>query len=269
MSAIDIHTHAFPDNIAARAMEKLQAMTDWRAVGDGTVGGLLESMDRADVDISAICAVATKPGQVRGILKWQKKIIKEHAHRLVPLCSVHPHDKNPENWIQRIVGEGVIGIKLHPMYQDFCIDDERIWCIYQSIAEHGLLLELHCGKDIGFPNDPIPDRASPQRIARVLRRFKGLRLLCTHMGGWQMWDQVETHLLGKDVYMETSFSLTHMAPERFRKMIQVHGAEKICFGSDWPWNEQSVELARIERLGLDKKTFRQLSMANAAQLLGL
>ncbi|MCK5558731.1 MAG: amidohydrolase family protein, partial [Candidatus Hydrogenedentes bacterium] len=204
-----------------------------------------------------------------GILKWQKKIAKEHAHRLFPLCSVHPHDRNPENWIRRIAEEGIGGVKLHPMYQDFSIDDERLWCIYEAIAEHDLLLEMHCGRDIGFPNDPVPDRASPQRVAAILRRFSGLKMLCTHMGGWQMWDQVETHLLGKDVYLGTSFALNHMTPERFRKMVQVHGAEKICFGSDWPWNDQDSELGRIEQSGLGKNTIRQLRTANAAQLLGL
>ena len=71
------------------------------------------------------------------------------------------------------------------------------------------------------------------------------------------------------MYLGTSFGLTHMTPERFRKMVQVHGAEKICFGSDWPWNDQGSELVRIEQSGLDKKTLRELRMASAAQLLGI
>ena len=66
MSGIDIHTHAFPDKVAPRAIEHLETIAEWQAVGYGTVSGLLRSMDAADLDISAICYIATKPDQVKG-----------------------------------------------------------------------------------------------------------------------------------------------------------------------------------------------------------
>ena len=63
MSAIDIHAHAFPDSIAARAMEKLQAAApEFPARGDGTVKGLLKSMDQADIErvVAAFAAGALR-----------------------------------------------------------------------------------------------------------------------------------------------------------------------------------------------------------------
>ena len=56
---IDIHTHTFPDEIAARTLEKLQHMSHTRAFTDGTVDGLKASMEAAGVDRSLVLPVAT------------------------------------------------------------------------------------------------------------------------------------------------------------------------------------------------------------------
>ncbi|MCD4823540.1 MAG: amidohydrolase family protein [Phycisphaerae bacterium] len=270
MSVIDIHTHAFPDNIAPAAMEKLSAMGDWKPAGDGTIDGLLASMDQAGIDVSAVCAIATKPGQVKGIVKWQRKIFSD---RITPFCSLHPKEKKPEKWIRRFADEGFPAIKLHPMYQDFIIDDEAMFGIYEAAAEHGLTVTFHCGRDIGFMGDHAADRASPRRVANVLDKFPGLRILCTHMGGWKMWQQVNQYLIGKDVYLETSFSLGYLPDEQLLDMIRSHSPDRICFGTDWPWRNQHEELKRWEQIGLDKsgepgeKTLQKLKMNNAARLL--
>jgi hypothetical protein len=264
MPAIDIHTHAFPDNIAARAVAKLQAMGDWQAVGDGTVHGLIDSMDAADIDISVVCAIATKPDQIKGIAKWCRKI---RSQRIEPLASVHPQTPKIDKWMARLAKDDLLGIKLHPMYQDFAADEERMDPIYAAAVEHDLLVTIHAGRDIAF--DPADDRASPARLGRVLDRHPGLKLIATHMGGWESWNEVETSLLGRDVYFETSFSLFRMEPDRARGLIARHGADKVLFGTDWPWNDQADEIARVQSLGLDEADTRRILYGNAAKLLHL
>ena len=59
---IDFHTHAFPDALADRAMGQLQARAGIRACLDGRVGSLLASMDRAGIDRSVVCCIATRRG---------------------------------------------------------------------------------------------------------------------------------------------------------------------------------------------------------------
>ena len=89
MPIIDMHVHAFPDALAQRAMAALEGPTDWKAIGDGTVGGLLRSMDAAGIDASVICNIATKPSQVEPIFQWCTQIASE---RIIPFPSVHPRD---------------------------------------------------------------------------------------------------------------------------------------------------------------------------------
>jgi len=258
-----MHTHAFPDEIAARAMQKLQALGDCKPFGDGTVGNLVESMNAANVDISVVCAIATKPGQAKGIVEWCQGI---RSDRIEPLPSVHPDDPDAAKWIRKIAKEGFAGIKLHPLYQEFAVDEQRLSGIYGALAECGLLLVSHCGRDFAFPDDD--DRASPERLARVLDRFPKLRLLCTHMGGYRSWDEVERWLLGRDIYLETSFSIDKLGPERAADMIRRHGVERVMFGTDWPWKDQAQELGLLRSLGFGKEQQRAIRWSNAAKLLG-
>ena len=54
---IDFHTHIFPDKIAAKSIENLEKASGIKAATDGTLQGLLDSMDKNNVDISVIMPV--------------------------------------------------------------------------------------------------------------------------------------------------------------------------------------------------------------------
>jgi predicted TIM-barrel fold metal-dependent hydrolase len=264
MSAIDVHTHAFPDSLAPRAMKSLADAADWAPVGDGTVKGLLKSMDAADVDISLICTIATRPDQVEGIVKWCHKISDE---RIVALPSVHPDTPDAAGWVRRFADEGFAGIKLHPMYQEADADDERYMAIYAACAQTGLFITSHCGKDIAWPM--TVDTADPIRFRRVIDRLPDLKLICTHMGGWRDWDAASRHIIGTSCWLETSMSLGELGPQRAAEMIRRHGPDKVLFGSDWPWDPQASSVEFIRTLGLDDAQTRAILYGNASRLLGL
>lgn len=264
MPVIDVHTHAFPDSLAARAIEKLEAECPWRTVGPGTVDGLLASMDEAGVDISVVCAIATKPEQAEGILAWCRDIRSE---RIAPLPSLHPDTPRAGEWVERIAEEGFVGLKLHPMYQQFAIDEPRMDGIYAACESLGLVVEFHCGRDIAFPL--TDDRAEPARTARVLERFGRLKAVCTHMGGWKMWRESEELLVGRELHFETSFSLDDLPPERMVAMIRRHGPERVLFGTDWPWASQAGDLAKLRQLGLTEAELEGILSGNARRLLGV
>lgn len=261
MAVMDAHTHAFPDEIAERAIASLESAAEWKAVGKGTTADLLASMDAADVDVSFVCAIATKPDQVKGIHKWCKKI---HSDRLEPFPSVHPETPKAAGWIEKFA-EDFAGIKLHPMYQDFAVDEPRMDAIYSAAAECGIFVTIHCGRDIAFGDD---DRASPQRFRRVIDRHPNLRLLCTHLGGWRNWDEAEKYLIGMPVYLETSFCLDYLQGDQAAAMIVRHGTQRVLFGTDWPWKNQGQEAHRIRSLGLGKEATNAILFRNAAGLLG-
>ena len=261
---IDVHAHAFPDQIAQRAMEKLCSASNISSAGDGTVGGLLESMDQAGVDVSVLCAIATKVGQSAGISAWCKSV---QSDRLVAFPSVHPDEPDAPAWVKRFAEAGFTGIKAHPMYQDCAADDPRMIPIYAAAAENDMLVTSHCGFDIAYP--PDDDRADPRRFANALEQVPNLRLLCTHMGGWRAWKQADKWMVGKKVWLETSFSFDDLDRADMLDMIARHGFDKVCFGSDWPWNRQDQTIEHIKNLGLSAHQSKAILGDNAISMLNI
>ena len=83
------------------------------------------------------------------------------------------------------------------------------------------------------------------------------------------WEEVRRHLLGKPIYLETSFSMPLLAAEKAREILLAHPQDRILFGTDSPWTDQGEELARIRALGIGEERERCLLWDNARCLLGL
>ncbi|MCE5194061.1 MAG: amidohydrolase family protein [Nitrospiraceae bacterium] len=258
---IDFHTHAFPDEIAEKAITLLQEEGDVKANLDGRLSSLISSMDKCGISKSVICAIATKPSQFDPILAWCKKI---RSDRIIPFPSLHPDDSDVFARIDDIKKNGFKGIKLHPYYQNFNLDDKKLFPIYEKISSENLIIVMHTGFDIAFERIR---RADPEKIVRVMESFPSLKLVTTHLGSWDDWDEVEKHIIGKDIYMEISFSLELLDKHHARNLISRHSKEYVLFGTDSPWTDQYKTLSLLRELGLDEKTESLILSENAARLL--
>ena len=260
---IDFHAHAFPDKVAATAVPALAAKGKVTPCLDGTIAALLASMDKSGVERSVLCSIATRPGQFDSILAWSKDIRSE---RIVPFPSFHPENPKALENIRIIRKEGFKGVKLHPYYQDFAVDEERMLPFYEEILASGLVLVMHTGYDIGFPRDDI---AGPARIKRVIERFPELKIIATHMGAWEMWDEVGELLLGRQLYIDISFSLQYLGREEARQMILSHPADRVLFGTDSPWACQDEVAEMLRGLELGEEIEGKIFRGNALKLLDI
>lgn len=260
---IDIHTHTFPDELAPRALSTLTHNSEVLPFTDATCAGLLASMDSAGVDMSAIMPIATKPAQAQSINRWAVEIGQKYE-RLICFGTLHPQQDDWRAEIDRLAADGIPGIKLHPDYQNFYVDDPELTPIYQALADADLILMFHAGVDIGLPP---PVHCTPDRLARVLDEVPALTVIAAHMGGYDCWDDVERYLVGRDLYFDTSYSLTDLGPERMVKLIHAHGVDQILFGTDSPWTDQSAEVAGIRALQLTEKEIAAVLGGNASRLL--
>lgn len=263
MLRIDFHAHAFPDALAATTIPFLEQKGSVRAALDGRVSSLISSMDSAGITQSVVCSIATRPKQFRSILDWSRSIRSE---RITPFPSFHPESPQALDEIDEIHREGFQGIKLHPYYQDFFLDEPRLLPVFARIADLGLILVMHTGFDIGFPREL---RADPAKIAALMRQFPRLKFIATHLGSWQQWQEVHEELVGTDAYFDIAFSLEFLPKELARKIILDHPADRVLFGSDSPWAAQqdTIGLLRSLELGPDREA--QILGENAARLLAL
>lgn len=258
---VDFHAHAFPDEVAKKAIPILEKEGGIKAKLDGTLSSLLSSMDKYGIEKSVICSIATKPEQFNSILKWSKSIVSE---RIIPFPSFHPDDPFALERIKIIKNEGFKGIKLHPYYQDFNIDDEKMMKIYEKITEYNLILTLHTGFDFAFPRIR---KADPKKVLKIKSKFPELKLVATHLGGWEDWNEVEKHILGKEIYMEISFSLEFLSMEKAKNIILSHQKNYILFGTDTPWTDQGETLKLLKNLDLPQDREELILRKNAISFL--
>jgi predicted TIM-barrel fold metal-dependent hydrolase len=258
---IDFHTHAFPDGLAGRAIKGLEEASGEKAHLNGTIESLLSSMDRYGIEKSVVCSIATRPGQFDSILRWSEEV---RSDRIIPFPSVHPEDPLVGQRITEIRKAGFKGIKLHPYYQDFELDEERIFPLYEKAIEENLIIVMHTGFDIAFPD---VRKAGPRKVVNVMERFPRLKMVTTHLGSWKQWEEVASLIIGKKIYIEISFSIDFLK-EDARKFILSHPEEYMLFGTDSPWTGQGNTLSLLRGLNLGEQTERLILRENALRLLG-
>lgn len=258
----DFHSHAFPDALARKALCALSERSgEYRPHTEGTIASLLGSMDDAGVSRSVVASIATKPAQFAPILEWSLSV---KSSRIVPLASVHPLSGNFEAEIDAAADAGFPGIKLHPLYQSFVVDDKKVYPLYDKIRSRGMFILFHAGYDIAYPGD---ESASARRIARMIKDFPDLAVIASHLGGWKDWENVDECLAGKNIYLETSF-ISMIEPSLRNRILGRHPREMILFGSDSPWLKPSDEIRAVESLGLSDSDLEKIFSLNAKKLIG-
>lgn len=260
-NTIDFHTHAFPDSLYKRAMQKLTEHATVKAYLDGSLSSLIHSMDIAGISKSVLCNIATRPGQFDSIISWCKEIKSE---RIIPLPSIHPDDEKWDDRITEIVVAGFKGIKLHPYYQEFVIDEKRMIPIYKRLAKEGLFVVMHTGFDIAFDRIRIAD---PVKVINILNEVPDLKLITTHLGGWEDWQEVEKHLIGKEIYIEISFSLEILDSDIAESMLMRHPEGYVLFGTDSPWTDQIDAVRKVKSLNIPATLKEKILHENAERLL--
>jgi uncharacterized protein len=259
---IDIHAHVWPDAVAAKAVAGLMNDGMLTPFYDGTISGLIGYMDHCGVDASVIQPVATKPSQVASINNWVASI---GEGRVIPFGAMHPDFENPAEEIARMASLGLRGFKLHPEHQSFEPDEPRLAAIYEAALAHDMTILFHAGADEVHPGV----HGTPESFVSVLDGFPGLRLVLAHLGGYKVWDRVAELLVGRDVYLDTAYTLGHLPDADFIEMVHAHGADRTLFGSDGPWTDALSEIAWMRRLALREGLADAILGENAERLLAL
>lgn len=258
---IDIHAHVYPDNLASKVTDHLKDHYGVPIKGQGTLQEYSTLCKNAGVTHGIVFTAATKPEQVEPANRWA--ILNHRRGNLIAFGTMHPLYTNIDEEMKRLRDAGIIGIKLHPDFQQFYLDDEQALAMYEKLAKHFIIL-FHVG------DDQVPNKinyATPERMANALELVPGLQAIAAHMGGYQMWDRAMESLVGKDVFFDTSSTLPFLGSEKMRLMIEQHGYHRVLLGSDYPVNDPYSEVSGLKKLSLPEKQFNAIIGDNARRLL--
>jgi len=263
MRIIDVHAHIYPEKIEAKATAAIGSFYDRpKMLHNGSPEELLESGKRAGVTDFLVFSTATTPHQVESINGFIIGQCKEHPE-FIGAGTLHKDYEGFEAEIDRMYAAGLRGVKFHPDFQKFHIDDEKLFPMYEKLQSKGMFIITHSG-------DPRYEFSHPKRVARVAQAFPRMKCIAAHFGGWMTWDIARECLKDlPNVYFDTSSTYGFGGIEPMRLGFKVFDNTHLFFGCDFPMWDHESELKTLEMLGLSEETMENVLFNNFASFYGL
>jgi predicted TIM-barrel fold metal-dependent hydrolase len=253
MPVVDAHAHIYPSKIAAKAAQSVSDYYTLPRFGEGTPEHLLSAVKDSPITHFIVHSVALKPSNVETINTFIAEQCRAHPE-FVGFGTMHQDYEDMEAEVERAIGLGLRGFKIHPDTQECNIDDPRFMKLYE-IIEGRLPITVHTG-------DYRYDYSHPRRMKRVLKAFPNLVVDAAHLGGWSMYDIGYDWLGSESCYVDTSSCLRLIGERRLREFINLYGTDRVMFGSDYPLFNPAEEIQAL-LTGLSDEVFEKITWRNA------
>ncbi|GAA2673283.1 amidohydrolase family protein [Nonomuraea recticatena] len=219
-------------------------------IPDPTADGLVSLMDRLGIDAMGISHLLGVGPDAEGGNRLAFEAAERHPGRFGVWQVYNPHHRN------RLVTEGVWGVKIHPDVHQCPLDDPR----YDPVWELGLPVLAH-----GQTDSPWSD---PARFAVVAARHPDVPLLMGHTGLWPYGFASAARLAADhpNLYLETCGS--KMTGRWIARLAELAGADRVLFGSDSCFLDLRVGYGRIALAPLVEADRALIQGGNLARILG-
>jgi len=294
---IDAHTHIFPPRVIERrgelaatepAFAEIYGDPDARMVA---ADELLSSMDAAGVEHSITCNFAWHSEVLVEatndyVLEWAQR----SAGRIIPFVSLYfPPDvgahgrsemedapsgakRGVRERIRDLAAAGARGIgELRPESSGYGLaDSDEADLIIWAAAAFDLAVLIHATEPVG--HQYAGKQGGPiDGIAQFAKNATGINIIAAHWGGglpfYALMPEVREAL--EHVYVDTAASHLLYDPAVYRRVVDLVGADKILWGSDFPLTSQAKALERVRDADLSDDELQLILGGNIARLLML
>ena len=266
MPIIDSHAHIYPDKIAARAVAAVGKFYSYDEMfGGGTPEDLLSACDRAPITHFIVHSVATTAKSVPSINSFIAEQCGLHPE-FIGFGTMHHEFEDMEAEVDRAIGLGLHGFKLHPDTQMVNMDDPRLMAFYEIIAGR-VPLVVHTG-------DYRQDYSNPKRLARILKAFPDLVVNAAHLGGWSIYDvgydALHEDLVNEErLFVDASSAFAFVGRRHMRELIRLWGSDRVMYGSDYPMWDPARELNEMMHCELTDDELEKVLYKNAEVFSGV
>ena len=258
---IDAHCHIYPEKIAEKAIHGTDTFYDIVSKRKGTAKDLIDEKHLSGVDKFVVQSVATTPRQVKSINEFVAGEVARYSEFLVGLGTLHQDSPDMEGDVLHILELGLKGVKLHPDIQNFKVDEERYFPIYELCEKYGLPILMHTG-------DYRYDNSNPNRVIPIVETFKNLTFIGAHFGGWSIFDEASKKLCKYDnFFVDCSSAFYALDKQSAKTIINRYGTDKVLFGTDYPMWEAKEELEYFFSLGYGEADNRKMLSENVKRVL--
>lgn len=277
---IDFHTHIFPPQVKKNRSRYIDSDPCFALLYSNpkakliTADELIASMDIAGVSVSVILNISWTTHELCVETNdYILESISRYPERLVGFCSVQLH--SPEaalEEIERCVRGGIKGIgELRLDIQLLDMGDEQlINPLVDTIKKHKLIMLIHTSEPVGH-SYPGKGTFTPEMLYPFIADNPEIAIVCSHWGGglpfYALMPEVERAI--SNIYFDTAASPFLYYPQIYEQAVQLIGADKILFGSDYPLLQQERCFKEIDDCNLPEESKKMILAGNAQRLLGI
>jgi len=281
IEVIDSHVHTFAsDDVAERIITSFNKIYDieFANPGNGTISNVLSNMKEGGIDKTVMVNFAP-PKIVHQNNLWTLKAGEDSGGKLIPLVSFHPEMEGVlTEHLENYINAGARGIKLHPMAQGFDVRDRRMDELFRTCSQRRFPVLIHCGR---VSNARLNEYSDFECIVPVIEKYPELPVILAHMADGHIDRCLEVSKRYSNVFLDTSIVITGypdimnvnepswLDDGQVVSIINQVGADRIIFGSDFPWGSPIHDLNRIMNFKLDHNQKELIFSGNAKRLFKL
>ena len=161
----------------------------------------------AGVEYAMVFSAATTAHQVESIHRFICEQCQKYP-QFIPCGTLHAEYENYREELKWLRDHGIHGVKIHPEFQHFALDDKRLFPMFEEMERTDMFLICH----MGTPGWTCPAQA-PAAGGHDLPQ---LRCIAAHLGNWGDWDMEKIRPLTRldNVYTDISSSFSYVEDKR-------------------------------------------------------
>ena len=247
---IDAHTHAYDEAVRADpvAWARKRGEAHWLELVAPEKGAslqgwvsretMLADMDEAGVEQAVLLGWYWEHFETcQEHNRWMARWIKQSPSRFHAFASMNAcGGKATLDEVKRAHEAGFVGIgEVHPSVQGFSMRDVHWLKIVEYAAEHGLPINFHVSEPVGRPHaGRVPTDFDD--FLWLAKEYPELKIILAHWGGLLALYELNPYVkkVFKNVYYDTAASPLLYDQKVWRSVVDVVGAQKIFYGSDYP-----------------------------------
>ncbi len=230
----------------------------------------ISQLDEVKIDKIGLINPAIKGVPVRPSNERIGKLLEKYPGRFIGFAGFDPNNGTQavleiEHCIKEL---GFLGIKTVPSFVELDINDKAFYPCYAKAEELDVPILVHTGTAIlkGFRAKHV----HPLMIDDVAFDFPDLKIICSHLGGWQYMDLIGMLVHHRNVFADISFWPLNPLYENLVpwELLEKTASDKILFGSDYPAGQTPKEAKEsVIKLPITERFKEKILGGNASRIL--
>lgn len=265
---IDFHVHLFPDKMSDAIWDFFVKEYRLNILYKFYYRECIQYLRERGIEKIVYSNYAHREGIARGLNEWNRKVLDEEPD-LYCFAACHPGDADALSYTESILNHPrVLGVKLHLHVQCFFPHDERLFPLYELVADRKKRLLFHVG------NGPLGNEfVGLKHFQKVLRRYPDIQANIAHMGAFEyrgFMDLLDDH---PGLYLDTAFAFFQEQQGTGAFDLGAAPLEKyqtrILYGSDFPnlILPRESELKTLSEYNLPQAFYDRVFFQNGMDLI--